>query len=86
MTHRDAPHENPPGSITSDEARGFRAWLEEQRGFVGGYHAQDAQTGRMVSITVWDSRDSMEAPRDSTRRAGAILGDREGARGALRRG
>ncbi len=44
MTHRDAPHENPPGSITSDGARGFRAWLEEQRGFVGGYTTRAGRT------------------------------------------
>ena len=52
MICRVALHEKPPGSITSDEARGFRAWIKEQPGFVGGYHAQDSQTGRMVSITV----------------------------------
>jgi hypothetical protein len=35
----------------SDEARRIRAWLKEHPGFVGGYHGQDSQTGRMVSIT-----------------------------------
>jgi len=26
--------------------------MKEQPGFVGGYHAQDSETGRAVSITV----------------------------------
>ena len=72
MICRVALHEKPPGSITSDEARSFRAWLKEQPGFVGGYHAQDSETGRMVSITVWDSHGSMEALRDSTPPGGSL--------------
>ena len=79
MICRVALHENPPGSITSDEAMSFRAWLKEQPGFVGGYHAQDSQTGTMVSITVWDSLDSMEALKDSTPPGGpqGIVTERE---------
>ena len=72
MICRVALHENPPGSITSDEAMSFRAWLKEQPGFVGGYHAQDSQTGTMVSITVWDSQESMEALKDSTPPGGPL--------------
>ena len=72
MICRVALHENPPGSIASDEARSFRTWLKEQPGFVGGYHAQDSQTGRMVSITVWDSQESMEALEDSTLPGGSL--------------
>jgi heme-degrading monooxygenase HmoA len=79
MICRVALHENPPGSITSEGARSFRAWLKEQPGFVGGYHAQDSQTGRMVTITVWDSPESMSALRDSTPPGGSlgIVTDRE---------
>ena len=72
MICRVALHEKTPGSITSDEARSFREWIKEQPGFVGGYHAQDSKTGRMVSITVWDSQDSMEALRDSTPPGGSL--------------
>ena len=61
MICRVALHEQPPGPITSEEARGFRKWLKEQPGFVAGYHAQDSKTGRMVSITIWDSEESMAA-------------------------
>ena len=72
MICRVALHENPPGSITSEEAISFRAWLKNQPGFVGGYHAQDSETGRMVSITVWDSQESMEALRDRTPPGGPL--------------
>ena len=53
MICRVAIHEQTPGSIASDEARSFREWIKEQPGFVGGYHAQDSQTLKSVSITVW---------------------------------
>ena len=29
-------HEKTPGSVSSDEAKGFREWIKEQPGFVGG--------------------------------------------------
>ena len=72
MICRVALHEQPPGPITSEEARGFRNWLKEQPGFVGGYHAQDSKTGRMVSVTVWDSEESMAALGDSTPPGGPV--------------
>ena len=61
MICRVALHEKTPGSVTSDEARAFRQWIKEHPGFVGGYHVQDSKTGRMLSITIWDSEESMEA-------------------------
>jgi heme-degrading monooxygenase HmoA len=66
MICRVAIHEQTPGSIASDEARSFREWIKEQPGFVGGYHAQDSQTLKSVSITVWASKESMMALRDRT--------------------
>src|SRR5215210_6310798 len=61
-----AIHEQSPASIASDEARSIREWIKEQPGFGGGYHAQDSQTLKSVSITVWDPKDSMMALRDHT--------------------
>ena len=61
MICRVALHEKTPGSVTTDEARSFREWIKEQPGFVGGYHVQDSKTGRMLSITLWDSEESREA-------------------------
>ena len=72
MICRVALHEQTPGPITSEEARGFRGWLKGQPGFVGGYHAQDSKTGRMVSVTIWDSEESMAALLDSTPPGGSV--------------
>jgi heme-degrading monooxygenase HmoA len=72
MICRVALHEQPPGSIASEEARGFRAWIKGQPGFVGGYHVQDSKTGRMLSITIWDSEESMEALREHTPPGGSL--------------
>ena len=72
MICRVAIHEQTPGSIASDGARSFREWIKEQPGFVGGYHAQDSQTLKSVSITVWDSKESMMALRDRTPPGGPV--------------
>ena len=45
MICRVAIHKQTPGSIASDEARGSRERIKVQPGFVGGYHAQDSETG-----------------------------------------
>jgi heme-degrading monooxygenase HmoA len=80
MFCRVALHEKTPGSVASEDARGFRNWVKEQPGFVDGYHVQDSQTGRMYSITIWESKESMEALRGRTPPPGGSLGivtDRE---------
>ena len=79
MFCRVALHEKTPGSVASDEARGFREWISELPGFVSGYHVQDSKTGRMLSITIWDSQESMEELRDLTPEGGSlgIVTDRE---------
>lgn len=60
-------------------ARGFREWIKGQPGFVSGYHVQDSKTGRMLSITVWESEEGMEALRARTPPGGplGIVTDRE---------
>jgi heme-degrading monooxygenase HmoA len=72
-------HEKTPGSVSSEAAKGFREWIKGQPGFVGGYHAQDSRTGKMVSITVWDSKESWAALKDRTAPSGpvGIATDRE---------
>jgi heme-degrading monooxygenase HmoA len=79
MICRVALHEKTPGSVASDEARGFREWIKGLAGFVDGYHVQDSKTGRMLSITIWESEESMEALRDLTPQGGSpgIRTDRE---------
>jgi heme-degrading monooxygenase HmoA len=79
MFCRVALHEKTPGSVASDEARGFRNWIKGLPGFVDGYHVQDSETGRMLSITIWESKESMEALREETPKGGplGIVTDRE---------
>jgi heme-degrading monooxygenase HmoA len=79
MFCRVALHEKTPGSVSSDEARGFREWIKGMPGFVDGYHVQDSKTGRMLSITIWDSEVSMQALRGETPEGGplGIVTDRE---------
>ena len=66
MICRVALREQTPASITSEGARDFRGWIKQQPGFVGGYHAQDSRTTASVSVTFWDSMESLEAMRDRT--------------------
>jgi len=79
MFCRVALHEKTPGSVASDDARGFRNWVKEQPGFVDGYHIQDSETGRMYSITIWESEESIDALRGHTPPGGSlgIEADRE---------
>jgi heme-degrading monooxygenase HmoA len=79
MSCRVALHEKSPGSVNSDEARSFRQWIKEQPGFASSYHVQESKTGRMLSITIWDSEESMEALSKHTPPGGSlgIVTDRE---------
>ncbi len=72
MFCRVALHEKSPGSVASDAARGFREWVKEQPGFIDGYHVQDSKTGRMLSITIWDSEQSWAALKDLTPSGGPV--------------
>jgi hypothetical protein len=72
MICRVALHEKPPGRVASDEARSFREWIKGLAGFVDGYHLQDLKTGRMLSITIWESEESMEELRDLTPPGGSL--------------
>ena len=69
MICRVALHENPPGSITTDEARSLHQWLKGLPGFVTGYHVQDSRTGRMLSIIIWDSEERLTEHEASPHRA-----------------
>jgi len=74
MICRIAVHEARP-SITAEEnerARSFRAWVKEQPGFKAGYHVQDPETGKTVSISFWESREAMLAMRDRTPPGGPV--------------
>jgi heme-degrading monooxygenase HmoA len=72
MICRVALHEEPPGSVASDEARSFRGWLKEMPGFVTGYHVQDSKTGRMLTITIWDPEERLTEYEDRTPPGGSL--------------
>jgi heme-degrading monooxygenase HmoA len=72
MICRVALHEKPPGSVASDEARSFREWLKGMPGFISGYHVQDSKTGRMLSITIWDSEERLTEHEDRTPPGGSL--------------
>jgi hypothetical protein len=72
MICRVALHEKPPGSVASDEARSFREWLKELPGFIAGYHVQDSETGRMLSITIRDSEERLTEHEDRTPPGGPL--------------
>jgi len=40
MVCRVALHDKTPGSVASDEPKGFRGWIKGLPGFVDGYHVQ----------------------------------------------
>jgi hypothetical protein len=72
MFCRVALHEKAPGSVASDDAKGFRNWIKGLPGFVDGYHVQDSETGRMLSITIWESKESMQALMGETPQGGSL--------------
>ena len=72
MICRVALHEKPPGSVASEEAKSFREWLKELPGFVTGYHVQDSTTGRMLTITIWDSQERLTEHEDRTPQGGSL--------------
>jgi heme-degrading monooxygenase HmoA len=72
MICRFALHEKPPGSVASDEAKGFRDWLKELPGFIDGYHVQDSKSGKMLTITIWDSEDRLTEHEDHTPPGGSL--------------
>lgn len=66
MICRVAFHDSSPGPITDERPEGFRRWMAALPGFVAGWHAQDPESGRLVSFTVWESAAHLEALRDMT--------------------
>ena len=71
MLCRVATHERTP-DITSEDARRYRSWIKELPGMIGGYHVQDAKTGKTLSITIWDSEENLMALKESVAPGGSI--------------
>lgn len=59
---RVAIFDEPPQLKKDDDRRvaSLRGTLSSQPGFVAGYHLWEEETGRMMSVTIWESQEAME--------------------------
>jgi hypothetical protein len=51
-----------------------RAWIASQPGFCGGYHLLEPETGRALSLTIWEDDDALAAV-EREQKAGRGPGD-----------
>jgi heme-degrading monooxygenase HmoA len=60
---RVAIFDEPPVLRDDDERRAasLRETVSCQPGFLAGYHLREQGSGRMMSVTVWESDEAMEA-------------------------
>jgi heme-degrading monooxygenase HmoA len=60
---RVAIFDEPPAFKDDDERRAasLRETVSSQAGFIAGYHLCEEGSGRMMSVTVWESEAAMEA-------------------------
>lgn len=60
---RVAVFDHAPVRKPDDERRAasLREVVQAQPGFIAGYHLLDDETGRMMSVSIWDSDAAMEA-------------------------
>jgi len=63
----DNPLPDPPEVLDR-----FRAWMAERPGILHAWHATDVETGKTISVSVWDGRASLEALEDQHMPGGPI--------------
>jgi heme-degrading monooxygenase HmoA len=66
---RVAIFDEPPRLRADDERRAgtLRELLRSLPGFITGYDLREEPTGRLMSVTVWDSDAALEAGEDAVR-------------------
>jgi heme-degrading monooxygenase HmoA len=66
---RVAVFDEPPRLHDDDERRAgtLRALLRSLPGFITGYDLREESTGRLMSVTVWESEASLEAGETAVR-------------------
>jgi heme-degrading monooxygenase HmoA len=64
MIARLAEHTNLPPDLDPDYVARHRAWVADQPGFCGGYHLLEPETGRALSLTMWQDSDALAAAED----------------------
>ena len=42
----------------------FQRWMGSQPGMIAGYHVDDPQSGKHLSISVWENREAVMAMKD----------------------
>jgi heme-degrading monooxygenase HmoA len=61
MVARLAEHSHIPAGLDPAYVSSFRAWIAAQPGFCGGYHLLEPDTGRALSLTMWEGADALAA-------------------------
>jgi heme-degrading monooxygenase HmoA len=66
---RVATFDEPPVLQADDERRSrtLQELLRSLPGFIAGYHLREEGTGRLISLTLWDSDSELEAGEDAVR-------------------
>ena len=61
MIARLAEHTHIPADLDPAYVARYRAWIAAQPGFCGGYHLLEPETGRALSLTMWQDHDALAA-------------------------
>ena len=61
MIARLAEHNHLPEDLDPDYVARHRAWMAAQPGFCGGYHLLEPETGRALSLTMWQDDAALAA-------------------------
>ena len=61
MIARLAEHTHIPVDLDPAYTVRHRAWIAAQPGFCGGYHLLEPETGRALSLTMWQDHDALAA-------------------------
>jgi hypothetical protein len=61
MIARLAEHADSPADLDPALAARERAWIAAQPGFCGGYHLLEPETGRALSLTMWQDHNALAA-------------------------
>jgi hypothetical protein len=60
MVCRVVTHDRP-AAADAQRYSAHRAWLKEQPGFKGAYLAQDPATGKTLSVSLWETKEHLDA-------------------------
>jgi len=61
MIARLAEHSHIPQDLDPEYVARHRAWIASQPGFCGGYHLLEPDTGRALSLTMWQDDEALAA-------------------------